>query len=150
MCSVPVSRAPVYPSCWQVTPTCGQVGYGGGVYRVGGGGVVPSQYTRYWYCQGPTNASNAGLRPLRPLQGPAGPSAHPELPALSIQPQDQYRRDSIINILKLVRIRECRLKSVMRPAIVPDSKTGSKVMTLNFQDFQYRQPSLARNKWSCF
>ena len=49
--------------------------------------------------------------------------------------QDQYGRDFRIYILKLVIKPECRRKSVMRPAILPDSKTRPKVTTLNFQDF---------------
>ena len=84
------------------------------------------------------------------LQGPAGPSAHHWLPALRYPPQDQLRRDSIKYILKLVINTECRLKSVMRPGILPVSKRGSNVTTLNFQDFHFAAPSLTRNKWSCF
>ena len=68
--------------------------------------------------------------------------------ALRYPPQDQYGRDSGEYILKLVRFLECRLKVVMRPAMLPVSKTGPKVTTLKNQDFRYRYPSLTRNKWS--
>ena len=34
--------------------------------------------------------------------------------------------------------------------MLPDSKTGPNVTTLNFHDFHMAVPSLARNKWSCF
>ena len=71
---------------------------------------------------------------LRCAEGPQG------LECLSVPPsppQDQYRRDSIEYILKLVHNPECRLKRRMRPAILPISKTGPKVMTLNFQILVY-------------
>ena len=63
--------------------------------------------------------------------------------------QDQYRRDSALNILKLVIIQECRRKSFMRPGILPVSKPAPKVTTLNSPYFRLAQPSLTRNKWSC-
>ena len=91
----------------------------------------------------------AFLRPRQALQAPAGPSAHLTLPALNMPSWDQYGRDSAVYILKLVIILECRLKSVMRPGIVPVSETGSNITTLNFQVFHIREPSLTRNKWSC-
>ena len=53
-------------------------------------------------------------------------------------PWDQYGRDSMIYILKLVHNPECHCFLLMRPAIVPISKTGSKVTTLNFQESHIR------------
>ena len=111
-------------------------------------GVLPSDL--HWYCQDPTSCLSAVLRPPQALQAPPGPSAHLRLLALNIPSQDQYRRDSTEYILKLVIKPECHWFSLMRPAVVPVSKTGSNVMTLNFSDFHIGQPSLARNKWSCF
>ena len=79
------------------------------------------------------------------LRGPGWASPHTcSSPCLSWP----YGRDSINNILKLVKTLECRLKSLMRPGILPVSKRLSKVTTLNFPDFHIRGPSLTRNKWS--
>ena len=140
---------------------CGRGGYREGAIPGTAARWVPGGcYTGYpawyypaglhWYCQGPTKPDTAVLRPPRALQAPAEPSAHPGLLALRYALLDQYGRDSIIFILKLVINPECRLKSHMRPIILPISKTGPNVMTLNFQDFHIGQPSPGRNKWSCF
>ena len=140
---------------------CGVGRGGGGVVRVGTAGwVLGGCYTGthppshpsglHWYCQGPTHARYAFLRPLGHSRGPADPLRTPELPALRYASWSQYGRDSAPNILKLVNNLECRRKSSMRPVILPISKTGPEYTTLNFQISHNRQPSLTRNKWSPF
>ena len=62
---------------------------------------------------------------LQALQALPGPSAHLQLPHPLVPTYSQYGRDSIKYILKLVNMGECRLKSMMRPAILPISKTGT-------------------------
>ena len=109
----------------------GLVGTRGGAV----GGVPGKGYTGYyparlhWYCQGPTRPQ-IGIARAQPLPGtgicarqalqPAAPASAHLAPRTQIWPsQHQLGRDSINNILKLVNIPECRLKSVMRPAILP-------------------------------
>ena len=53
----------------------------------------------------------------RPLQGP------PHTQLLGYPPQGQIRRDSGYNILKLVNKPECHHKTVMRPVMLPVSKS---------------------------
>ena len=84
------------------------------------------------------------------LQGPAGPSAHLAPAPVASPACSQSGRDSVNNILKLVIKPECHRNMLMRPGILPVSKTPRKYTTLNFQIFHILQPSLARNKWSCF
>ena len=84
-------------------------------------------------------------------EGPAGAWSARLCPRTSPYPsQDQYGRDSTEYILKLVYIPECHQNMSMRPVILPISKTGSEITTLNSQDFRLAAPSLARNKWSLF
>ena len=130
-------------------------GYWVGTGWVPGRGIPGGYYTGYYpadayigIARAQPVAQHAFLRPDQALQAPAGPSAHLALPALNIAPGSQIGRDSTSNILKLVIIRECHRFSSMRPGIVPISKTGQEVTTLNFPIFQYGQPSLTRNKWS--
>ena len=85
-------------------------------------------------------ARGGGVR--RVQQGPGVP------PDAQNTPQDQYRRDSRRFILKLVNNPECHHYLLMRPGILPISKTGPKFTTLNSWDFHIGQPSLCRNKWS--
>ena len=120
---------------------------------MGGGRVVPTHRTS-WPQIGIARAQPmdyprfcAHLGHSRALQAPPHTRGSPHS---TYPPQDQYRRDSNEYILKVVTIPECRRKGVMRPGILPYSKTGSKVTTLNFQYFLYRSPSLTRNKWSRF
>ena len=54
------------------------------------------------------------------------------------RPQDQYGRDFIKYILKLVNIPECRHFSLMRPGIVPVSKTAAKSHDLEFPIFSFK------------
>ena len=89
--------------------------------------------------------------PAMALQGALlAPLRTPWLPALKYALLEPYGRDSALNILKLVLNPECHRKYVMRPGILPISKIRRKVTTLNFPDFHIGQPSLTRNKWSCF
>ena len=108
----------------------------------GWGGVVPSRVWRRgsthpvvgdWYCQGPTVARIPVICVHQGTPARCTGFRTPWLLALRYRPQDQYRRDSTINILKLVNIRECHHNCSMRPAILPVSKTGLKVTTLNSQ-----------------
>ena len=99
----------------------GYTGWGEGTTQPGYHGIAraqPVSQQRY-------------LRPPQALQALPGPSAHLGLLALSMPSWSQYRRDSGVNILKLVIIPECHRYLMMRPAIVPVSKTGPKCMTLN-------------------
>ena len=97
--------------------------------QVGGGGVVPgiapSRYPagtslrlvlpgpNQWYIPGyEVPAGTPG--PCRPFRTPA--------PRQYQHASD--RRDSASNILKLVNMPECRLKSAMRPAMLPVLKRG--------------------------
>ena len=81
--------------------------------------------------------NHAFLRPPR-HSGPPWGLRTPGLPALKYPPWSQYRRDSIIYILKLVQNSECHRFSSMRPAMLPISETGPNITTLNFQDFHIR------------
>ena len=103
-----------------------QVGYReGGIpglvqvgYREGG---IPGYYPAAdWYCQGPTNALPG---PYRVPSGTPGPSWALRTPDAPAPVGCQIWRDSIINILKLDINPECHLKSVMRPVILPVSKS---------------------------
>ena len=121
-----------------------QLGARWGVKRVGTGRGVLGGYTgrmlyrvpshprstlvlpgpNQWYIAGST-VSLGTPRPCRPLRTPSSRT----------RTQLQYGRDSATNILKLVIISECRLKSAMRPAIVPVSRTGSISHDLDFLRF---------------
>ena len=59
------------------------------------------------------------------------PSAHPGSRTRSLRLLGPIRRDSGQYILKLVNIPECRHKTLMRPAMLPVSKTRPKSTTLN-------------------
>ena len=69
------------------------------------------------------------------LQALLGPSAHLGSSHSAAAALLDIGRDSAVYILKLVNNPECHLKYVMRPAILPISKTGPKVTTLNSRDF---------------
>ena len=116
----------------------GYTGWGSTGWVPGGWytGYVPSLVSD-WYCQGPTQALHAYLRPPRHSRGLSGPFRTPGLLALRYAPGSQIGRDSGYYILKLVNIPECHHKCVMRPAILPVSKKAQESTTLNFQDFQY-------------
>ena len=86
--------------------------------------------------------SPGALQALQALRTPLAP-APIDMPSWS-----QIGRDSGLNILKLVHNPECQPKYVMRPAMLPVSKTRSNVTTLNFQVLRLAEPSLTRNKWS--
>ena len=143
---VPRPSAGVLPS-W-----CASAGYREGWYTgywVGGLYRVLHPPTHPLVLPGPNHCSRP--RYLRPPGTPGArlaPSAH-------LAPRTQHSpllankgRDSRSNILKLVINPECHLKRLMRPAIVPISKTGSISHDLEFLRFPYCQPSLTRNKWS--
>ena len=128
----------------------------GGVYQGWGTGWVPGGYypsttlpgTLYWYCQGPTTAPSPHYR----VPG------HSRLPPGALRtPSSRTRRYALLEpikarfryiYLKVSQNLECHRKSFMRPAILPISKTGLEITTLNFQISVYAQPSLTRNKWS--
>ena len=121
-----------------------------GGYREGGipGSTQLAGYPLHWYCQDPTSSPQALSASTRALQAPWALRT-PWLLALRYWPSNlDIGRDSINNILKLVKTAECRLNMLMRPGILPVSKRGPKYTTLNFQDFHIRGPSLPRNKWS--
>ena len=101
-----------------------------------------------WYCQGPTHSPHRCLRPPGHFRVPPGPLRTPRLPALRYALPEPIRARFRVIYLKVRSNPECRRNSVMRPAILPISRTGSNVTTLNFQVFRYGQPSLTRNKWS--
>ena len=130
--------------------TCGVPWVGAGGYLEGGipgtgrvvyreGGIPdtthPSSRPVHWYCQGPTTSPSPRFcvhqgTPRARLALSAHPgSSHSTCPSWPIRARFH------VNILKLVIKPECHRKTVMRPAIVPISKTGSNVTTLNFQDF---------------
>ena len=67
----------------------------------------------------------------RALQALPGPSAHPGSSRGQMALLQPKGRDFIIYILKLVKTWECHHFSSMRPGMLPVSKTGLKVMTLN-------------------
>ena len=123
---------------------CRWVGTGGGYT---GYYHPPTPDTRLLVLPGP-NQSHIQLF-LRPL-GTPGPCWALRTPSSSHSVSWLQGRDSIINILKLVKTAKCRPKSDMRPAILPISKRGSISHDLEFSDFRFSQPSLARNKWSRF
>ena len=114
------------------------MGTGGWVYR-----VLPSrsQIPVYWYCQGPTIA-RTGIYRVPRHSGPYLGPPHTWLP------HPYLRTRFSLNILKLVNNPECHRNSLMRPVILPISKTGLKCHDLEFSGFRYPQPSLTRNKWS--
>ena len=74
-----------------------------------------------------------------------GPSAHLSSSHSTYPPQDQYRRDLRLNILKLVINPECRPNSVMRPGILPISETRPKVTTLKKPGIPY-SPSFSHKE----
>ena len=107
-------------------------GYPGWCRRwVPGGGIpggywegIPGHLAADWYCQGPTSARSRCSASARALQAPPRALRTPWLLALNSPSWSQYERDSAKYILKLVINLECRPKTVMRPVIVPVSKTG--------------------------
>ena len=115
----------------------------GGVYGWGiPGGVLGGWYTGYypatrlqrlhWYCQGPTDDRSGRYRVPGHSRVPPGPFRTPGSRTHGYALLDPIRRDSALNILKLVHNLECHLNMLMRPGIVPDSKRGSETTTLNF------------------
>ena len=104
----------------------------------------------HWYCQGPTIPPAGPF--LRPL-GTPGPSWALRTPSSS---------HSAGSLLQPIRARfSCiYLKVSIKPRVssksgheachTPYIKNSSKCHDLEFSDFQYPKPSLARNKWSCF
>ena len=134
-----------------VLPVRAWGGGGVGIPGTGWGGVVPTQYTLPavdWYCQNPPTVRTPLSASTLALQAPPGPSAHQDSSHSAWPASGRIGRDSAKYILKLVDNPECHLKCRMRPGILPISKTGPLFTTLNFQYFQYGQPSLCRNKWS--
>ena len=102
---------------------CGYQGLGEGYTGwVPGGGVLPTQPDYIGIARAQRMAGNPVIGHAEALQGLPGPSAHLSSPALRYALLDPIRRDSGLYILKLVIIPECRLKSVMRPAILPVPK----------------------------
>ena len=127
----PGSQSPVSavhePWMWEVGVP-GVVRLGG--YRWGAiPGTYPAGYIGIARAQSYTLFSRQALERVRlALQAPAGPSAH-QAPRGTRLASDG--RDSASYILKLVIIPECHRKVLMRPAIVPVLKRGSKCTTLN-------------------
>ena len=102
-----------------------------GTWEGGIPGTTPSQYPylRYTRLFNLNIARQGPVRTPQALQGPPGPSAHL---LLTHARGPRLGRDSDIYILKLVNSRECRRNSVMRPVILPVSKTGSENHDLEF------------------
>ena len=101
-------------------------------------GCIPSRYWPHGYI------GIARAQPMLQLgstvspghsRGLPGPLPHTLAPAPVLA---SIGRDSGLNILKLVIIPECRLKSMMRPAILPISKNWSKCHDLEFLGNGYR------------
>ena len=106
----------------------GRVGTRRVVYRVPGVGTTQRCI---WYCQGQPMASTGVICVRQALQPTLWASAHLAPRTHHTRLLGPNRRDSIINILKLVDNPECHRKSVMRPVILPVSKLASNVMILN-------------------
>ena len=131
---------------------------GSGVYqgwcRLGSTGWVllppPHPATAHWYCQGPTTSIAPVHASSMALQAPAGPSAHHASSRGQIALLEPIRTRFSQIYPKVSRILECHRNIVMRPGILPISKTGSNATTLNSKDFHLGQPSLPRNNWSRF
>ena len=136
ICACPRVPGPVVQPCmsWSSGVLGGwvyRVGTTGWVYWVGTTSPLPPQYPYIGIARAqplpePRILTSAGTP--GPLQDP---SAH-----LLLGPASG--RDSGSHILKLVNNPECHRNSVMRPVILPISKKGPNVMTLNFQDFHKR------------
>ena len=124
-----------------------------GVYGWVREGAIPGTHPPaplYWYCQDPTNARIPYLPCPPGTPGPPGPSAHLGSRTRRTSLRTNKGRDSGIYILKLVMFPECQRFPLMRPAVVPVSKSRPKCHDLEFPGFHFGQPSLPRNKWSCF
>ena len=108
---------------------------GTGVVRPGGYREGSTTQRLHRYCQGPTNARYSGSAPTPRHSRPCGPSAHLGAPRTQICPPGPNRRDSIINILKLVYIPECHLKKVHEAWHTPCFKKPSENHDLEFLRF---------------
>ena len=115
--------------------------YRGGAARVGTRRVVyrgttqraPSTDTLV--LPGPNPLLARGSAPTLGTPGPCRTLRTPRAPRTQYTPPEANKGEIRVYILKLVHKPECRLKVVMRPAIVPISKSPRNVTTLNFQDF---------------
>ena len=136
-----------------------QVRVGRGVPGVGAvGWVLGGWYTGYYpsptlpgtglVLPGPNPCPDTRFCVHSGTPGPCRALRTPELLALSRTLLEPIRARFHLIYTKVSINLECHRFSVMRPGIVPVSKTGSQVTTLNFQDSTIGQPSLTRNKWS--
>ena len=105
---------------------CGRWVPGRVVYRGGWGGVVPS------WCILVLPGPNHWLLPLfRVHPGTPAPAGPPHTWAPRAPVDLNIGRDSANNILKLVNNPECQQKCLMRPVILPVSKSRPYITTFN-------------------
>ena len=124
---------------------------GGAAGWVGEGSTHPApSHHPDWYCQGPTHCQDPVSARPPGTPGPSRPLRTPGSPRTQIALLDPIRARFHQIYTKVSHKLGVSPVFIMRPGIVPVSKPGLKVTTLNFQDSGIGQPSLPRNKWSHF
>ena len=106
------------------------VGTGWVLYRVLPTHPVPG-IARTLVLPGPNQCQLARLRVRQALQAPAGPSAHLAPHGLRYPHLGPIRARFRRIYLKVSQFLECHHKMLIRPGILPVSKTGPKTTTLN-------------------
>ena len=75
--------------------------------------------------------------PRNPPFGPGRYSRPPRGLGSLVPPRSSKRRDSDLNLIKLVKTAKCQRKVSKRPVIVPDSQNGPEKSPLDFLGFTF-------------